>query len=84
MKLNRYIVGQRVRVRGQKWYSKYLQNNVPREVIRIGFNEDMAAFLGHYVTICEIEKEKYYRIKEAKRWIWCDDMFEKEETYGVE
>lgn len=83
--MNRYIVGQRVRVRGIEWYSKYLQNNVPVEIIRLGFNEDMAAFLGRYVTICEIEeKEKYYRIKEAKRWVWHEEMFEKEETYGVE
>lgn len=82
--MNRYIVGQRVRVKGKKWYSKYLQNNVPKEVIKLGFNEDMAAFLGSYVTICAIEREKYYRIKEAKRWVWHEEMFEKEEIYGVE
>ena len=55
--MSRYVVGQRVRVKGEKWYSKYLQHNVPVEVIRVGFNEDMAAFLGGYVTICAIEKK---------------------------
>jgi len=74
----KYKVGDKVKIKDQKWYDENKDEFGDVPAVRKVFAQGMSEYLGQDMTISSTDNtnKSYYMSEDRNKWVWTDDMIE--------